>query len=115
MSERLEFRHAIREALAEELERDERVVFFGEDVALPGGVFAVTGGLQERFGPDRVFDTPISELALAGAAPRAPGTGLRPGLEGMFGDLTALPLGALLQQAAQVWYINNDHGAVPLL
>ena len=67
MSEQLEFRRAIRDALAEELERDERVVFFGEDVAAPGGVFAVTPGLQDRFGPDRVFDTPISELALATA------------------------------------------------
>ena len=68
MSE-LEFRVAIRDALAEELERDPAVIFFGEDVAAEqGGVFAVTPGLQERFGADRVFDTPISELALAGAA-----------------------------------------------
>jgi len=72
----IEFRHAIRDALAEELERDEDVVFFGEDVAAAGGVFAVTPGLLERFGPDRVFDTPFSELALAGAlgSPRLFGT-----------------------------------------
>jgi acetoin:2,6-dichlorophenolindophenol oxidoreductase subunit beta len=113
--DRLEFRHAIREALAEELERDERVVFFGEDVALPGGVFAVTGGLHERFGPDRVFDTPISELALAGAAYGAAVTGLRPVFEIMFGDFMALPMDSLVNQAAKFWYISNEQGTVPLV
>jgi pyruvate/2-oxoglutarate/acetoin dehydrogenase E1 component len=113
--ERLEFRHAIRDALAEELERDERVVFFGEDVALPGGVFAVTGGLQERFGADRVFDTPISELALAGAAYGAAVTGLRPVFEIMFGDFMALPMDSLVNQAAKFWYISNEQGTVPLV
>jgi acetoin:2,6-dichlorophenolindophenol oxidoreductase subunit beta len=115
MSERLEFRHAIRDALAEELERDEHVVFFGEDVALPGGVFAVTGGLQERFGPDRVFDTPISELALAGAAYGAAVTGLRPVFEIMFGDFMALPMDSLVNQSAKFWYISNEQGTVPLV
>jgi acetoin:2,6-dichlorophenolindophenol oxidoreductase subunit beta len=115
VSELLEFRHAIRDALAEELERDERVVFFGEDVALPGGVFAVTGGLQERFGPDRVFDTPISELALSGAAYGAAVTGLRPVFEIMFGDFMALPMDSLVNQAAKFWYISNEQGTVPLV
>ena len=65
----LEFRVAIREAIVEEMERDESVVLFGEDVAAEqGGVFAVTPGIQERFGAERVFDTPISELAISGAA-----------------------------------------------
>ena len=111
----IEFRHAIRDALAEELERDERVVFFGEDVALPGGVFAVTGGLRERFGADRVFDTPISELALAGAAYGAAVTGLRPVFEIMFGDFMALPMDSLVNQAAKFWYISNEQGTVPLV
>ena len=115
MSERLEFRNAIRDALAEELERDERVVFFGEDVALPGGVFAVTGGLRERFGADRVFDTPISEMALAGGAYGAAVTGLRPVFEVMFGDFMALPMDSLVNQAAKFWYISNEQGTVPLV
>jgi len=113
--DRLEFRHAIRDALAEELERDERVVFFGEDVALPGGVFAVTGGLRERFGADRVFDTPIAELALACAAYGAAVTGLRPVFEIMVGDFMALPMDSLVNQAAKFWYISNEQGTVPLV
>jgi hypothetical protein len=68
----LEFREALRSALDEELARDERVILFGEDVALAGGVFAVTPGLYEKYGPSRVFDTPISELAMTGAASTEP-------------------------------------------
>jgi acetoin:2,6-dichlorophenolindophenol oxidoreductase subunit beta len=111
----LEFRVAIREAIAEEMERDESVVFFGEDVAAPGGVFAVTPGLQERFGERRVFDTPISELALAGAAYGAAVTGLRPIIEIMFGDFMALPMDSLVNQAAKFWYVSNEQGSVPLV
>jgi pyruvate/2-oxoglutarate/acetoin dehydrogenase E1 component len=111
----LEFRDAIRDAIAEELERDPAVVFFGEDVAAPGGVFAVTGGLQERFGPERVFDTPISELALAGAAFGAAATGLRPVIEIMFGDFMALPMDSLVNQAAKLWFVSNEQGSAPIV
>jgi pyruvate/2-oxoglutarate/acetoin dehydrogenase E1 component len=111
----LEFRVGIREAIAEEMERDESVVFFGEDVAAPGGVFAVTPGLRERFGERRVFDTPISELALAGAAYGAAVTGLRPVVEIMFGDFMALPMDSLVNQAAKYWYVSNEQGSVPLV
>lgn len=111
----LEFRVAVREALAEEMDRDESVIFFGEDVAAPGGVFAVTGGLYERFGGERVFDTPISELALAGAAYGAAVTGLRPVFEIMFGDFMALPMDSLVNQAAKYWYISNEQGSCPLV
>ena len=112
---KFDFRVAIREALAEEMERDESVVFFGEDVAAPGGVFAVTPGLYERFGAERVFDTPISELALAGAAYGAAVTGLRPVFEIMFGDFMALPMDSLVNQAAKYWYISNEQGSCPLV
>jgi acetoin:2,6-dichlorophenolindophenol oxidoreductase subunit beta len=111
----LEFRVAIRDALAEELERDPAVVFFGEDVAVAGGVFKATPGLSERFGPDRVFDTPISELALAGAAYGAAVTGLRPVFEVMFGDFMALAMDSLVNQAAKFWYISREQGTVPLV
>jgi acetoin:2,6-dichlorophenolindophenol oxidoreductase subunit beta len=111
----IEFRDAIRDALAEEIERDPAVVFFGEDVAAAGGVFKVTPGLHERFGDERVFDTPISELALAGAAYGAAVTGLRPVIEIMFGDFMALPMDSLVNQAAKFWYLSNEQGSVPLV
>ncbi|MGH2909593.1 MAG: alpha-ketoacid dehydrogenase subunit beta [Solirubrobacteraceae bacterium] len=111
----LEFRVAIRDALAEELERDPSVVFFGEDIAAAGGVFKATPELSQRFGPERVFDTPISELALAGAAYGAAVTGLRPVFEVMFGDFMALPMDSLVNQAAKFWYISREQGTVPLV
>ncbi len=110
-----EFRHAIRDALLEELARDERVVFFGEDVAAAGGVFKVTPELYERFGSERVFDTPISELALIGAAFGSAITGLRPVIEIMFGDFLALPMDGLVNQAAKYWYLSNQQRSVPLV
>jgi pyruvate/2-oxoglutarate/acetoin dehydrogenase E1 component len=111
----LEVRDAIRDAIAEELEHDERVVFFGEDVAAAGGVFAVTGGLAERFGPQRVFDTPISELALSGAAFGSAITGLRPVIEIMFGDFMTLAMDSLVNQASKFWYLSNEQASVPLV
>ena len=115
MSEPLEFRTAIRDALDEEIERDPSVVFFGEDVAAPGGVFMTTPGLHEKHGQARVFDTPISELAMAGAAFGAAVTGLRPVIEIMFGDFMALPMDSLVNQSAKFWYISNEQGTVPLV
>ncbi|HET9104197.1 MAG TPA: transketolase C-terminal domain-containing protein [Solirubrobacteraceae bacterium] len=111
----LEFRVAIRDAIAEEIERDPAVVFFGEDVAAAGGVFKATPGLAEKYGPERVFDTPISELALAGMAYGAAVTGLRPVFEIMFGDFMALPMDSLVNQAAKFWYISNEQASVPLV
>jgi pyruvate/2-oxoglutarate/acetoin dehydrogenase E1 component len=115
VSDKLEFRTAIRDALAEEIERDPTVVFFGEDVAAAGGVFKATPELQERFGDERVFDTPIAELALAGAAFGAAVTGLRPVFEVMFGDFMALPMDSLVNQSAKFWYVSNEQGPVPLV
>jgi pyruvate/2-oxoglutarate/acetoin dehydrogenase E1 component len=116
MSELIEFRAAIREAIIEEMERDESVVFFGEDVAAEqGGVFAVTPRIQERFGEARMFDTPISELALAGAAFGAAVTGLRPIIEIMFGDFMGLAMDSLVNQSAKYWYISHEQRAVPLV
>jgi acetoin:2,6-dichlorophenolindophenol oxidoreductase subunit beta len=111
----VEFRTAIRDGLDEELERDERVIFFGEDVAAAGGVFAVTAGLREKHGPQRVFDTPISELALAGAAFGSAVAGLRPVVEIMFGDFLPLVMDSLVNQATKYWYISNEQASVPLV
>ena len=107
----LEFRHAIREALDEELARDDRVIFFGEDVAAAGRrVRHDPGGLQEKHGADRVFDTPISELALTGAAFGSAVCGLRPVIEIMFGDFLPLSMDSLVNQAAKYWYLSNEQG-----
>jgi acetoin:2,6-dichlorophenolindophenol oxidoreductase subunit beta len=111
----LEFRKAIRDALDEEIERDPAVVFFGEDVAAAGGVFMTTPGLHEKHGQERVFDTPISELAMAGAAFGAAVTGLRPVIEIMFGDFMALPMDSLVNQSAKFWYVSNEQASVPLV
>jgi acetoin:2,6-dichlorophenolindophenol oxidoreductase subunit beta len=115
MTEEKEFRSAILTALDEELARDESVVFYGEDVAKPGGVFAVTPGLQEKYGSDRVFDTPISELAMTGAAFGAAVCGMRPVVEIMFGDFMPLAMDALVNQAAKYWYISDEQAPVPLV
>lgn len=110
-----EFRHAIGAAIDDELAADERVVFFGEDVAAPGGVFAVTPGLQERHGAERVFDTPISELAITGAAFGSAVTGLRPVIEIMFGDFMPLAMDSLVNQAAKYWFVSGEQASVPLV
>jgi acetoin:2,6-dichlorophenolindophenol oxidoreductase subunit beta len=111
----IDFRTAICQALDEELSHDESVVFFGEDVAAAGGVFATTGGLVEKHGTDRVFDTPISELALAGAAYGSAIGGLRPVIEIMFGDFLALTMDSLVNQAAKYFYLSNEQASIPLV
>lgn len=115
MAAELEFRRAVRDALDEELTRDDRVIFFGEDVAKPGGVFAASPGLHERFGDERVFDTPISELAITGAAFGSAVCGLRPVIEIMFGDFLTLAMDGLVNQAAKYWYLSNEQASVPLV
>jgi acetoin:2,6-dichlorophenolindophenol oxidoreductase subunit beta len=109
------FRTAIRDALDEELAADERVILFGEDVAVAGGVFATTTGLYERYGPQRVFDTPISELALAGAAFGSAVNGLRPVVEIMFGDFLTLAMDSLVNQSTKYWFLTGGEVSVPLV
>jgi acetoin:2,6-dichlorophenolindophenol oxidoreductase subunit beta len=109
------FRTAVRDALDEELAADARVILFGEDVAVAGGVFATTPGLYEKYGADRVFDTPISELALAGAAFGSAITGLRPVIEIMFGDFLTLAMDMLVNQATKYRFLTQEQVAVPLV
>ncbi len=112
MSE-IAFRTAIRDGIAEEMERDDRVVVLGEDVE-PGGVFNVTSALAERFGSGRVIDTPISEMAFMSAAYAAALRGLRPVVEIMFGDFLGLVLDTLANQASKYWYVSGGQASVPL-
>jgi len=115
MTTTMDFRTALREALDEELAADDRVIFFGEDVAIAGGVFAVTPGLYEKYGQERVFDTPISELALAGAAFGAAISGLRPVVEIMFGDFLTLVMDSIVNQATKYWFLTGEQVSVPLV
>jgi acetoin:2,6-dichlorophenolindophenol oxidoreductase subunit beta len=107
------YRAAIREALAEEMARDDSVVLFGEDVE-PGGVFNVTPKLVEDFGHGRVFDTPISEMAMVGSAFGAAVCGVRPVVEIMFGDFLGLVVDSLANQASKYWYVSGQQASVPL-
>lgn len=109
------FRTAVRDALDEELAADERVILFGEDVAVAGGVFAATSGLYEKYGSQRVFDTPISELALAGAAFGSAVNGLRPVIEIMFGDFLTLAMDMLVNQATKYRFLTQEQVSVPLV
>lgn len=109
----LTYRLAVRDALAEEMERDPAVILLGEDLRI-GGVFNATPGLFERFGPDRVIDTPISEMAFTSAAFGAAVKGLRPVVEIMFADFLGLVVDTIANQASKYWYISNEQASVPL-
>lgn len=108
------YREAVVRALDEEMARDENVIFFGEDVAKAGGVFKVTPGLWEKYGPSRVRDTPISEIAIVGAGVGAAVTGLRPVIELMFADFAAVALDQVINQAAKFRYMSGGQLKVPL-
>ena len=112
---KLTYRDAVARGIAQELEHDDRVVFFGEDVAAPGGVFKTTGGLLERFGPVRVADAPISEQAILGAAMGAAMTGLRPIAEIMFSDFLAVCWDIVANQIAKTRYMTNGQVSLPLV
>jgi acetoin:2,6-dichlorophenolindophenol oxidoreductase subunit beta len=111
----LTYREAVARAIAQEMERDERVYFIGEDVAAPGGVFKTTEGLLERFGPRRVRDTPISEQAIIGAVMGAAMNGLRPVAELMFSDFFAVCWDMIANQIAKTRYMTDGQVALPLV
>ena len=111
----LTYREAVAEGIAQEMERDETVVFLGEDIAKAGGVFKATVGLYEKFGPDRVRDTPISEQAILGAALGAAMTGLKPIAEIMFSDFLAVCWDIVANQIAKIRYMTNGQVSMPLV
>jgi acetoin:2,6-dichlorophenolindophenol oxidoreductase subunit beta len=109
------FAQAVREALAEEMRRDQRVCIFGEDVAEAGTPFKVLSGLVEEFGRERVLDTPISEAGFTGMGVGAAMTGLRPVVDIMFGDFLTLTMDQLVNQAAKVHYMSGGTWKVPMV
>ncbi|MAS14235.1 MAG: alpha-ketoacid dehydrogenase subunit beta [Nitratireductor sp.] len=111
----LSYAQAIQEAMAIAMERDERVFLMGEDIGVYGGAFQVTGDLVERFGTDRVMDTPISELGGAGVAVGAAVTGMRPIFEFQFSDFATLAMEQIVNQAAKMRYMLGGAVSVPVV
>ncbi len=109
------YREAVARGIAQEMRRDDRVVFLGEDVAAAGGVFKATVGLLEEFGPQRVRDTPISEQAILGAAMGAAMTGLRPVAEIMFSDFFAVCWDLVANEIAKSRYMSDGQVSFPLV
>lgn len=112
---RLSYAEALREAMDISLREDERVILIGEDIGVYGGAFQVTGDLVEKYGAERVLDTPISELGGAGVAIGAAMTGLRPIFEFQFADFAALAMEQIVNQAAKIHYMLGGAVSVPVV
>jgi len=115
VSRSLTYAEAVREALAQAMTDDERVFLFGEDVGVYGGAFGVSAGLFDQFGPERVRDTPISELGIVGAAVGAALCDMRPVVEIQFSDFTAQAMDQIVNQAAKIHYMLGGAANVPLV
>lgn len=109
------FAQAVREALAEEMRRDERVFIIGEDVAEAGTPFKVMAGLVDEFGRERVIDSPISEAGITGICVGAAMTGMRPVVDIMFGDFLTLTMDQMVNQAAKIHYMSGGKLNVPMV
>src|ERR1700733_11412508 len=109
------YSEAINQGLTDAMEADDRVVLIGIDVGAGGGIFTITRGLHERFGPERVSDTPISEMGYVGAAVGAAMTGLRPIVEIMFMDFVGVCLDPILNQAAKLRYMTAGAIEIPVV
>jgi pyruvate/2-oxoglutarate/acetoin dehydrogenase E1 component len=111
----ISFGDAIKEAIAEEMRRDPKIVLMGEDVAEAGTTFKVLTGLVEEFGKDRIIDTPISEAGFTGLGVGAAMTGVRPIVDIMFGDFLTIIMDQLVNQAAKIHYMSGGHWKVPMV
>lgn len=109
------YAQAINEAMSQEMRRDDKVFFLGEDIGIYGGAFGVSVGMFAEFGGDRVRDTPISEAAIIGAAVGAACTGMRPIAELMFSDFSAVAMDQIVNQAAKMRYQFGGQAKVPLV
>jgi acetoin:2,6-dichlorophenolindophenol oxidoreductase subunit beta len=115
MADVITYREAVAEGIAREMRRDPSVVCLGEDIGAAGGVFKTTVGLYDEFGPERIWDTPISEQAIVGAAMGAAMTGMRPVAEIMFSDFLACCWDYLANEIPKVRYMTGGQITVPLV
>ena len=106
---------AIAEAIGQEMERDQRVFVMGEDVGIYGGIFGATSGLLQRFGPERIMDTPISETAFIGTATGAAAAGLRPIVELMFVDFFGVCMDQIYNHLAKNTYMSGGNVRLPVV
>ncbi len=111
----ISYLEAVREAMSQEMRKNEDVFLLGEDIGVYGGAFGVTRGMIEEFGPERVRNTPISEAAIAGGAVGAALTGMRPILELQFSDFITIAMDNLVNQAAKLRYMYGGKGKVPMV
>jgi pyruvate/2-oxoglutarate/acetoin dehydrogenase E1 component len=109
------FIFAIKEAMEEEMERDEKVFLIGEDVGLAGGSFGASKGLYDKFGPERIVDTPISELGFTSMAAGAASCGLRPIVEIMFMDFVTCAMDSIVNQIAKMRYMFGNQYTMPVV
>ena len=109
------YREAIHDAMVEEMRRDDTVFLMGEDIGTYGGAFGVSAGMLAEFGPERVRETPISELAIVGAAAGAAMVGMKPIAEMMFMDFVLLALEPLVNQAAKARFMFGGKATVPMV
>lgn len=109
------YAQAVKEAMCEEMRRDENVFLMGEDVGIYGGAFGVSLGMVEEFGPERVIDTPISELGYVGAGVGAALLGMRPIVEIMFSDFISCAFDQIANQAAKIRYMFGGKARVPMV
>jgi pyruvate dehydrogenase E1 component beta subunit len=111
----IDYREALNQALAEEMERDERVMLMGEEVAEYEGAYKVSKGLLKKFGPKRIIDTPISEAGFSGLAVGAAMYGLRPVVEFMTWSFSLVAFDQIINNAAQVRYMSGGQFSVPIV
>src|SRR5437773_12119944 len=115
MADLTTYREAVSEGIAREMRRDRSVVCLGEDIGAAGGVFKTAAGLFEEFGPERIWDTPISEQAILGAAMGAAMTGMRPVAEIMFSDFFAVCWDLVANEIAKSRYMADGQVSFPLV
>lgn len=111
----IEFREAIRQAMDEEMQRDERVFIMGEEVAEYNGAYKVTKGMLEKWGPKRIIDTPIAELGFVGLGVGAAMTGLRPIVEVMSFNFSFVAADQIISNAAKMYYMSGNRYSVPMV